>query len=154
MQNPTLVIKRSEKKAQPLVTKWCDTLWLTGGCLRPDKCTWFLITFKWDKDGNWSYGSVLDRPFDLLIPNDQKLPHIIERKNCDDGVKGLGIFIQPTGTGKAQIIKMTEYSKKWSDAMKSSMISCFSAAIALDTTVKIRTKVQTPSNNNVGRRMQ
>ena len=49
---------------------------------------------------------------------------------------------------------MTEYSKKWSDAMKSSMISCFSAAIALDTTVKIRTKVQTPSNNNFGRQMQ
>ena len=40
---------------------------------------------------------------------------------------------------------MTEYSKKWSDAMKSSMISCFSASIALNTTVKNAQKYGLPA---------
>ena len=38
-----------------IMKKWCNTLWVTGGCLRPDKCIWYLIHFRWDSGGNWRY---------------------------------------------------------------------------------------------------
>ena len=38
-------------KTQQIINKWCKILWITGGCLRPEKCWWFLIEFKWDKKG-------------------------------------------------------------------------------------------------------
>ena len=41
-------------KAQALVQKWCSILWITGGCLCPDKCWWFLVEFKW-LNSKWKY---------------------------------------------------------------------------------------------------
>ena len=39
--------------AQALATKWCKTLRITGGALRPEKCWVYLILFKWLPDGTW-----------------------------------------------------------------------------------------------------
>ena len=38
-------------KAQTMINKWCNALWITGGCLRPDKCWWYLIQFEWLPNG-------------------------------------------------------------------------------------------------------
>ena len=46
------------KKAQRLIHKWCTALWLTVGCLHPDKCWWYSIGFKWDAKGAWKYKKV------------------------------------------------------------------------------------------------
>ena len=35
-----------KKNAQTLINKWCSALWISGGCLRPDKCWWYYIDFK------------------------------------------------------------------------------------------------------------
>ena len=42
-------------KAQMMVKKWCSALWISGGCLRPKKCWWYLIRFVWKRDGTWRY---------------------------------------------------------------------------------------------------
>ena len=38
------------RREQLLVLKRCNTLWVTGRCLIPEKCMWSIIAFKWDED--------------------------------------------------------------------------------------------------------
>ena len=94
------------KRAQSLVNKWCDYLWITGGCLRPDKCTWSMMTFKWDKDGNRLYRMSYDTPFEILVPDDKKKPYQIRRCKVNEGVRGLGVYLSPSRSNATQVAVM------------------------------------------------
>ena len=34
-------------RAQSMAIVWCNSLWATGGALRPEKCWWYLVQFRW-----------------------------------------------------------------------------------------------------------
>ena len=40
---------------QQSVTSWGRLLIATGGALKPAKCFYHLISFRWKKDGSWVY---------------------------------------------------------------------------------------------------
>ena len=40
---------------QEAITNWGKLLLVTGGALKPSKCFFHLISFKWNKAGVWSY---------------------------------------------------------------------------------------------------
>ena len=68
-----------KQNAQTIITKWCETLWVSGGCLRPEKCWWYAIDFKWKKDGTWQYCKLLETKVILLIPDHEKVDkHIVQ----------------------------------------------------------------------------
>jgi hypothetical protein len=40
---------------QEAITNWGKLLLASGGALKPIKCFYHLISFKWDADGSWAY---------------------------------------------------------------------------------------------------
>ena len=71
--------KTLTSKAQTMINKWCNALWITGGCLRPDKCWWYLIQFEWLPNGKWRYSTTDNDGADIWIPDETKTSQKIER---------------------------------------------------------------------------
>ena len=88
--------------AQTLINKWCSALWISGGCLRPDKCWWYVIDFSWRPNGTWRYCTKKETEAPLTIPDHTKTDQVIAQKEPGDGMKGLGVFLAPDGNNKAQ----------------------------------------------------
>ena len=132
---PKTKFKNIGKRAQLLVTKWCDTLWVTGGCLRPEKCSWYLITFKWDRKWKWRYGTLSETPYDIIIPDDKKNPHIIRRSEIDTGMKVIGVHLDPKGYETTQYKVILNNFKEWAEKMRHSTIGRYSASLTLKTTI-------------------
>ena len=42
---------------QSSVSSWGNLLIASGGSLKPEKCFFYLIPFKWNKEGKWSYAA-------------------------------------------------------------------------------------------------
>ena len=51
-----------------LVGLWWRSIWATGGPLRPDKCFWYLIGFRWH-GSKWSYITKDDDGSTISIPS-------------------------------------------------------------------------------------
>ena len=94
-------------KAQQLTSKWCSMLRITGGALCPEKCRWYLLSFKWTSEGDWSYKKIRDTPAEVYIPDHHNIHHKIKCYEAAEGVKGLGIFGAPdeNNTNKLEYMK-------------------------------------------------
>ena len=123
------------KKAQRLIHKWCTALWLTGGCLRPNKCWWYSIGFKWDAKGAWKYKKVRETQGDLFVPDHKQNQQQICRHEAHDGREGLGVHLAPDGNEKAQFDAMMDKAAKWERKVQKSYLLKFAADIGLKTTI-------------------
>ena len=89
-------------RMQKSVKKWRKGVIQTGGALRPYKCKWFLISFKW-LQGKWKYGSISEDPVRLYLRNSNGNKIEIERLEVTQGLTGLGVCIAPDGNQMDQI---------------------------------------------------
>ncbi len=48
-------ILEAHSRLQELVINWGHLLIAMGGALKPGKCSYYLISFKWKADGTWIY---------------------------------------------------------------------------------------------------
>jgi hypothetical protein len=124
-----------KQKAQSLITKWCSSLWISGGCLRPEKCWWYMIKFIWNKNGTWRYAQVDETPAHILIPDENRTQQRIKSCETSDGRKTLGAFLAPDGNNNAQLTYMNNATDKWTRRIQRSFISRFSANISVRTTI-------------------
>ena len=53
-------INKVINRTQRAIKIWRQGVIQTGGALRPEKCKWYLICFKW-KSGKWYYEKKSDR---------------------------------------------------------------------------------------------
>jgi hypothetical protein len=54
---------------QEAVISWGNLLNATGGALKPEKCIFYLISFRWKADGTWLYDqNELKLVFALGVP--------------------------------------------------------------------------------------
>ena len=100
-------------KAQNLIDKWRYSLWLTGGCLRPDKCWWYSIAFKWDTTGKWRYKKSSETNGDIYVPDHKQQKQQIAKHEVNVGKEGLGIHLAPDGNDKDQFNAMMDKANKW-----------------------------------------
>ena len=91
-------------KAQQIINKWCKILWMTGGCLSPEKFWWFLIEFKWDKKGKWKYKNMEEIEGEMIISDHKQIPQTIQQIDVQIGQQGLGVHLAPDGSQKISII--------------------------------------------------
>eukprot|EP00804_Cyclotella_cryptica_P003924 CCRYP_016117-RA/>CCRYP_016117-RA protein AED:0.75 eAED:0.75 QI:0/-1/0/1/-1/1/1/0/1178 len=62
-------IQTAHEAIQKSISSWGDLLIATGGALKPPKCFYYLIGYKWDQHGNWSYQEITDLPdFPIVVP--------------------------------------------------------------------------------------
>ena len=84
------------QKTQRCIRRWRDLLAVTGGVVRPNKCSWLLIDFGW-RGGEFYYKPIAENPYEIFLEDDQMVPISIARKEPNEGVKGLGVILQATG---------------------------------------------------------
>ena len=99
---------------QRSITNWGKLLIATGGALKPVKCSYYLISFKWNKEGIWSYATnESDERWDIHVPlvNGEAAP--IEHLSVDSAVKTLGNMTCPSGSNKAAITRMKSQCEEW-----------------------------------------
>ena len=99
---------------QESVSSWGKLLIATGGALKPIKCFLHLISFDWDKKGNWSYANhEEDEGAKISVPMPDGREEAISNLGCSEERETLGILTSPEGLGGASINKMRKRADKW-----------------------------------------
>ncbi len=109
---------------QESVINWGCLLIATGGALKPGKCSYYLISFKWKVDGTWIYKNNAIQP-DLAIGvplADGNLAEI-EQLPVSSAVKTLGSMTSLTGSSAAALGQMQQQGQEWVDQVKSGKLS-------------------------------
>ena len=124
------VIERSKK----IVAIWCRSIWATGGLLRPDKCYYYLIGFKWI-GSRWKYMTREDLECNITIKNQEGEDEEIKRHNPDFAEETLGVFVAVDGNTSQQKDKLTDATTSWTHRIVTSGLFRNEVVMALITTL-------------------
>ena len=118
-------ILEAHSRLQESVINWGSLLIATGGALKPGKCLYYLISFRWKADGTWVYKNNAIRP-DLAIgePLADGSLAVIEHLPVESAIKILGSMTCPTGSSAAALGRMQLQGQEWADHVKSGKLSC------------------------------
>ena len=90
------------KRALRAARTWEEAVLVSGGAVRPEKCYWSAIDFRW-KNGNWSYMPMKDFQGEIWVKDTTGTPKQVARFDVDNSKDGLGIHINPNGKMNKQI---------------------------------------------------
>ena len=99
-------------RAAYLVSIWWRSIWATGGLLRPDKCRWYLIGFKWC-GSKWKYITKEDDMSSIAIPNIHGNDETVKRHGVDVAEETLGVYVAVDGNISAEKVKLSDATKSW-----------------------------------------
>jgi hypothetical protein len=86
----------AHERLQEAVINWGKLLIATGGALKPEKCSYYLISFKWKADGTWLYDqNELHPHFTLSVPMVGGFQEEIEHLPISKAIKTLGSMNAP-----------------------------------------------------------
>ncbi len=110
---------------QEAVIIWGKLLIATGGALKPEKCSCYLISFKWKADGTWLYDqNELNLDFTLGVPMADGSLEEAEHLTISKRIKTLGSMTFPPGSSTAAIERMKTQGQEWVDRVLASSLSC------------------------------
>jgi hypothetical protein len=81
--------------AQRDLDKWTEPLIATGGALNPDKCYWYLVTYKC-VNGVWQHDHDGSHNVSIMLPDGSRQE--IMQVNHDESKKMLRVWSNPTGS--------------------------------------------------------
>jgi hypothetical protein len=109
---------------QESVINWGHLLIASGGALKPSKCSFYLISFKWKADGTWVYkDNVIRSDLAIAIPLADGSLAEIEHLPVSNAVKTLGSMMCPTRSSTAALGRMQQQGQEWVDRVKSGKLS-------------------------------
>ncbi len=99
----------AHSQLQELVINWGYLLIATGGALKPGKCSYYLISFKWKADGTWIYKNNGIQPdlaigVPLAVGNHTEIKHL----PVSSVAKTLGSMTIPTGSSATTLGRMQQ----------------------------------------------
>ena len=109
------VLESAEQAFQGLqnsVINWGKLLIATGGALKPSKCSCYLISFKFKKDGSWSY-EANESEWELVVPLANGEVKEIEHLSVSSAIKTLGSMTCPSGDNTAALERMVSQAEEW-----------------------------------------
>ena len=119
---------------QKAIDCWEGVAKSTGGALAPSKSWWYLIHYKWDNKGQWSYGDTSNLTNRNLKPCDKYNKLIdLEYLPATQGKKMLGVHLAPDGNNKLQFKKMKDKARELAGFARAGHIKQHEAWIALQT---------------------
>ena len=105
---------------QEAVISWGNLLNATGGALKPAKCSFYLISFRWKTDGTWLFEqNELKADFALGVPMADGSLEEIKHLPVTKAIKTLGSMTCPAGNSLAAIEKMKKQGQEWVDKKSS-----------------------------------
>ena len=108
---------------QASLNLWEGSLRATGGALVPEKTHWYLIAFKWDSHGKFTYCSPDDAPASLSVRDAAGNITEIERLSVQRAERTLGVRLAPDGNNKAEFHFRLAAAQTWSDKVHSARLS-------------------------------
>ena len=93
----------------------------TGGAIRPEKCRWYLIAFKWINGiAKYEYSPDIEP---VTIEDSNGKEKVVERLDIRKGWKGLGIVASPSGCWKDHMnYLINEKINPWNASIRSSYL--------------------------------
>ena len=101
-------------RMQAAVEAWHGGLRASGGALKPEKCSWCLVSFFWDH-GQWFYTSPASQPGILTIPVPNADPVIVTRHDVSDAIKVVGVTQALDGNMDAQVTVLQTKAELWGE---------------------------------------
>ena len=127
---PTTIITRAQK----YLDEWCNYLWVTGGALRPEKCWYTLVDFRWE-DGFWFYQEDDSRSQKLHATNALRISKPITQLKISDGARILGVRIAADGNNQLEKEYQIKCTKTWAERVNQGYLTRFDAILDLKTTI-------------------
>lgn len=110
-------------RLQSVAQTWSDLLELSGGTLNFSKCSWYVIYWEWDK-GRPRLRKL--KQTDPSITLRSSLDHThpkrevrITRKEPEDSIRMLGVFLSPTGNNSGQLHQYQRKAKAFASKLHS-----------------------------------
>lgn len=104
-------------QSQHNLRSWKKLLEVTGGVVRPKKCSWALVSFKW-RNGECDYYTSLDYPATLYLEDEDGVDKALDRVEPHEVVKSLGVLTQIDGQETDEIKYLSEKIKLWNSMIK------------------------------------
>ena len=122
------------KRTRELVNIWCRSIWATGGLLRPDKCFWYFMDFKWNGSA-WEYVQKDDIEYEIAIPNLAGENEVVKLHNPDFAEETLGVFLAVDGNMRQEKEKLSKASSSWTRKIVCSGLFRNEVVMAITTTI-------------------
>ncbi len=113
----------AHEELQKSISDWGKVFLATGGALKPAKCFYHLISFKWKPDGTWAYNdNDLNPGFDIVVPLEDGSLAPIKHLPITLSTKTLSSMTCPTGSNDGAILQMKEKAQGWIEKAKSNKL--------------------------------
>jgi hypothetical protein len=98
------------------VKLWNDVVSVTGGILAPDKCWWYLVSFKFHL-GKWM-ACDSDEVYQLWMKDSQGRRTEIKKIPVSTGSNMLGVHIAPDGNNRDHVTALRKKAEQWAGNIK------------------------------------
>lgn len=133
-QTPRESITSIAQRTQILVNRWTGALWASGGCLRPIKCWFYAVSFRWE-GSDWKYEHKDEMNISIEVPDNKGIMHKVRQINYDTPKETLGVSLRVDGKNDGVFKHLYESTTAWASQMKSAFLYRFEASLALMTTI-------------------
>jgi hypothetical protein len=107
---------------QNAITCWANLLQATGGSLKPQKCYWYLLSYKF-VNGTATLRSQSELNFHTVnIPQPNNSTVSIELLDASVPSQVLGVWTSPNGDGSKMISHMSDKGTQWAARVQSSTL--------------------------------
>jgi hypothetical protein len=121
-------------RMQAAVVAWHGGLRASGGALKPEKCSWCLVSFFWD-NGQWFYTSPTSQLGILTIPVPNGDPIIVTRHDVSDAIKVVSVTQALDGNMAAQVTVLQTKAELWGKQISEGWVPRHLAQIAIDSMI-------------------
>jgi hypothetical protein len=121
-------------RMQAAVEAWHGGLRASGGALKPEKCSWYLVSFFWDH-GQWFYTSPAWQPGTLTIPVPNGDPVIVTRHDVLDAIKVVGVTQALDGNMDAQVMVLQTKADLWGEQISKGWVPWHLARKVIDSMI-------------------
>lgn len=119
-ENEEETIHEAHEALQHSVTSWGNLLIATGGALKPQKCFFYLVGYKWDNRGGWRYiNSQATQPLVISVPQPDGSTVPIEQLPIDSPSVTLGGTSPPSGSS-CTLTAMATKALDWASLARNS----------------------------------
>ena len=98
------------QRLQGAVTCWANSLGVTGGALKPEKCFWYSIGFSWT-NGDPSYRTAQDT--EIWVPDFSGTPTAIAHLGAHEAREVMGVWQTPSGDMTKQLAELNAKLVCW-----------------------------------------
>ena len=122
------------ERAQDLADRWTRALWASGGVLRPEKCWWYAVDFRW-LGSKWRYANLDEIEGDIIVPDHMGRRCAVDKIGPTTTKRTLGVRMAVDGNMSGEKEYLLGKSIEWAAKIKKAYLKKEEATLALISTI-------------------